>query len=389
MAEIHYLSYDPDAMWNEMMSIYAAAGGDVLFPGDEKYILLRSVQQMLIAAYAAHDNAARMRTQRYAVGDYLDLIGEGMRLPRVEAKAAQTTLAVTIKAASTTVSVAAGTQYTCNGMLVFETSEEAARTCAAGEEVTLSIPAVCTTEGIAGNGVAAGTLLQAMGNEAHVLRVELLSDSAGGSERETDEEYRERMEESSYIDTTTGPASQYRAQALAVSSEIMDARAVADSEYSEDGVGTEYGLAKGQVMVSLLFDEAMEESDRADLIGEVKSALSAQEARPLTDVVLVQEAERVPFSLTVHFAVDEARTGALVSRTQVIAAAEEYAAWQCAQLGRAFDPYRLISMLYSAGCSRVEIDEASTVNGGAVVYTSIKPTQAMQGSVVMEEMADE
>ena len=389
MADVHYLSCDPDKMWEEMMIVYAAAGGDVLFPGDEKYILLRSVQQMLMAAYAAHDNAARMRTLRYAVGEYLDLIGEGMRLPRVEAQAATTTLAVTVRAAGNTVAVAAGTQYSYNGMLIFETAEESARASVPGEEVTFTIPARCTTEGIAGNGVPAGTLLQAMNPTALVMRVEVTAESAGGTERETDEEYRERMQESSYIDTTTGPASQYRAQALAVSAEIIDASAVADSEYGEDGTGTAYGLAAGQVLVSLLFDEAMEESDKLALMEEVRLALSAQEARPLTDVVIVREAERVPFALTVRYAVDRERAGALVSHTEIVAAAQEYTAWQCAQMGRAFDPYRLISLLYSAGCARVDIAAESTVAGGAVAYKAILPTQAMHGTVKMEEIGNE
>ena len=377
---VHYLTYDPDAMWEEMMRIYMQEGGDVLFPGDEKYMLLRAVQQMLIAAYAAHDNAARMRTLRYAVGDYLDLIGEGMRMPRVTAQHAQTMVRVTVKAAGASVSLPKGSQFSYNGLLIFETTQEAAVSATPGGEAVLEAPAQCTTEGIAGNGVEAGTLLHPIYATAQILRAELAAASGGGSERETDEEYRERMRNSSYIDTTTGPASQYSAQAMAVSSAIIDASAVA---------GSEYALEAGHVLISLLFSAGTEQSEKDALLLEVNAALSAQEVRPLTDVVSVQEAQSVPFEITVRYAVDGARSTAMVSRTEIVTAAEDFVLWQCAQLGRAFDPYRLITALYNAGCSRVDIDPTSAVNGGPVGYTAILPTQYMLGTVTLEEIADE
>ena len=44
--EIHYLTYDPDAIWDAMIDAYLDAGGDVLYPGDEKEMLMRGVQSM-------------------------------------------------------------------------------------------------------------------------------------------------------------------------------------------------------------------------------------------------------------------------------------------------------------------------------------------------------
>ena len=31
--ELHYLTYDPDEIWVEMMTNYVEAGGDILYPG--------------------------------------------------------------------------------------------------------------------------------------------------------------------------------------------------------------------------------------------------------------------------------------------------------------------------------------------------------------------
>jgi len=43
--EIHYLTYDPEEIFQEMNLAYIQAGGDILYPGDEKEMLLRGVQQ--------------------------------------------------------------------------------------------------------------------------------------------------------------------------------------------------------------------------------------------------------------------------------------------------------------------------------------------------------
>ena len=45
--ELHYLTYDPEAIWDEMHDAYIEAGGEALYPGDEKEMLLRSVQAVL------------------------------------------------------------------------------------------------------------------------------------------------------------------------------------------------------------------------------------------------------------------------------------------------------------------------------------------------------
>ena len=66
-------------------------------------------------------------------------------------------------------------------------------------------------------------------------------------------------------------------------------------------------------------------------------------------------------------------------------AASAYQAWQSAAIGRAFDPYRLTSMLYNAGCSRVDIDtDASSFDGGVATYTPIDRATRIEGTVELE-----
>lgn len=382
--EIHYLAYDPDAMWDEINRIYLESGGDVLFPGDEKEIILRCLLQVLVTAYAAHDNAARMRTVRYAVGDYLDLLGENMRVPRNKEQSAATTLRLTIQGGAGSVSIPKGALFSYNGLLTFQTTEAAAA-LADIEPVTLDISVECTTGGEVGNGIEAGTIFLPVESAATILRVETLTETTGGREREKDEDYRTRLLESTFSGAVTGPEMQYKSHAMAVSSGIMDASAVADSIFDAD-VGTTYGLERGQVLISLMFRDGVSEADKQAISDAVYAALSPDDVRPLTDHVIVREAQSIPFKLHVRFLVrEDAETDAI---EKIMAAAAEYKAWQCGAIGRAFDPYKLTSMLYNAGCARVEIAEESVFNGGEAGYTRIGKTHYLSGSVEMEEIND-
>lgn len=386
--EIHYLSCDPEAMWEEINRIYIENGGDALFPGDEKEILLRCLLQVLVTAYAAHDTAARMRTVRYAVSDYLDLLGENMRMPRNTEEAATTTLRLTIQDGSGSVNIPKGSLFSHNGFLTFETTEAAA-VLSGGRLVTVDIPARCTTGGEMGNGIAKGTVFLPIEITASIRLVETLSETTGGRNRETDDDYRARLLEGAFNGTVAGPELQYKSRAMAVSSGIVDASAVADSVFipGEPDIGDTYGLERGQVLVSILFDESVSETDRQSLIEEVYDALSPDDVRPLTDQVIVREATSIPFALHVRYRVREDTEGNAIE--DIMAAVVEYKEWQCSALGRAFDPYKLTSMLYNAGCARVEITGESQINGQPAEYTRIGKTFYLNGDVEMEEISDE
>ena len=49
--ELHYVTYDPEELWQAMVTAYIGAGGDLLYPGDEKEMLLRGVQAALVEGF--------------------------------------------------------------------------------------------------------------------------------------------------------------------------------------------------------------------------------------------------------------------------------------------------------------------------------------------------
>lgn len=360
--EIHYLTYDPEAIWEEMIVAYVEAGGDILYPGDEKEMLLRGVQSMLVQVFAGVDVALRMDTLRYAVGEYLDLYGEKRNCIRIPAEAATCTVEIRFKASGTAKTIAAGSALTADGDKLYLLMEAVEQT---GYEQTISAEVICRETGGMGNGLLNGTQMQFMVPNPAVLSVYATRDASGGQDEEDDETYRERIRTYGLINTTTGPQEQYESAAMNVTSEILDARAL--------------NLGAGIVGIYLILQNDV---GAAAIIQSVSEALNAQDVRPLTDTVRVYRAAQMPYELNVQYA-QEAGGSITAAVSDAVA---EYQRWQDETIGRAFNPDKLMAMIYQAGATRVVWGAGSNFNGGNVEYTAINENAHCKGTVTLAVM---
>lgn len=363
--ELHYLTYSPDDIWRDMEEAYIEAGGDMLYPGDEKEILLRGVQQMFVTAFAGIDNALRMDTLRYAVRDYLDVYGEKRNCYRIQAAAAKTTVTITTNATGTPSVLAAGTAMTQDGALFWTTDEDINLS---GNQETITAAITASTPGAAGNSLTAGATMDlAIQNEA-IYSIVVSADATGGQNREDDETYRERIRTYGLSTVTTGPEDQYERAAKEVSSQIIDAAAV--------------NGGPGYVNIYLL--PASSEGTAA-LIAAVEAALSAENVRPLNDLVTVALATKKTYVLNMEY---EAEGGQNISAA-LTEAVNEYKDWQEKTIGRAFNPDRLKALMYQAGCSRVEFGTGSEFDGGTCEYTEIDEDEYCSGTITLAVMDDD
>ena len=349
--EIHYLSYDPEQIWLEMMTAYMEAGGEVLYPGDEKEMLLRGVQSVITQVFAAVDTALRMDTLRYAVGEYLDIYGEKRNCIRNEAKAATSNIEIVFKATGVDKVLPAGTAMTADGERIYLLAEDVHQN---GLAQVVTAPIVCRDTGRVGNGLMAGT---------HLLL--MITDASGGQDTESDDAYRERIRVFGLMNSTTGPKSQYESAAMNVTSEIVDAKAI--------------NMGAGVVGVYLLLNSTMGE---AAILSRVLESLSAKNVRPLTDEVHVYKATALPYTLNVQYGQE---AGSNIGEA-VSAAVEEYRNWQDNSIGRAFNPDKLMAMLYQAGATRVSWAAGSNFNNGDVTYTAIGDTEHCSGTISLAVM---
>ena len=358
--ELHYIAYDPDEMMKAMMLAYTDAGGDLLYPGDEKEMLLRAMQQIMVQAFAGVDNALRMDTLRYAVRDYLDVYGEKRGCYRIGAQAAAATVEITMIPTGTISTIPAGTAMTVDGTVLYQTMEE--HEIDGGDQV-ITATIMCAEEGSVGNGLVAGTQLQTLVPIDGLANIVCTVGAAGGQDKEEDEHYRNRIRTYGLTSITTGARQQYEAAAKGVSSQIIDARAL--------------NLGGGQVGVYIL---AEEDADMAAILQAVEQTLSGETTRPLTDQVSVAAATAIEYTLVAECSHDGS------SRTQaaIAEAVEEYKAWQEETIGRAFNPDMLSSLLYRAGATRVQWGEGSEFDGGTVEYTTISPNKYCSGTISVE-----
>jgi len=358
--ELHYVTFDPDAIWDEMMLTYIDAGGDILYPGDEKEMLLRGVLATIVQVFAGVDNALRMQTLRYAVGDYLDVIGELRGCYRIQASAATATVSITAVATGEQTTLEAGTAMTADGE-VFYLLEEDLTLSGYAETVTASV--VADREGSIGNGLQAGTQLDLSTPVDAVSSIVAATDAVGGNEEEEDDVYRERIREYNLTAVTTGPQRQYEAAAKEVSTEIVDAKALSTTA--------------GQVDVYLILAEG---ASAASIIQSVTDALNADDTRPLTDYVTVQQATDVPYVLNVEYASD----GSSAVTSAIAEAVSDYQAWQDSGIGLAFNPDKLMAAIYQAGATRVVWGDGSVFDeSGPIEYTEIAATERCKGTITL------
>lgn len=363
--ELHYLAYDPDEIMAEMMQAYVDAGGSVIRAGDEKEMLLRAVQNTFVLAFAGIDNALRMATLRYAMGEYLDIKGEDRDCYRIEATPAHAVITITTGATGEAVTIPAGSIVTQDGMILYTTDEDILLPGTAG---TLTANITAEQPGAKGNSLLANAQMQFLLPFNGVTDVICSTAASGGQDREDDETYRERCRTYGLSAVTTGPSESYERIAKETSSDIIDAKAI-----HGDDLDVEIYL--------ILKEGAAAETIKAAVL----AACDPKTERPLNDHLIVDEAEDLSYTLNVQYSgVDTTNLAAAVSQ-----AVEEYQAWQDNVIGQVFNPDKLKSYLYNAGCTLVVFGAGSEFDGGAVERTVIEPYQRCKGTITTAVIDDD
>ncbi len=359
--ETHYVDYDPEKVWDEMMRVYIQNGGDILWPGDEKEIFLRAVLAIATAIMAKIDNALRMDTLKYATGDYLKLYGQKRNCEYIEARAATARVEITFQATGTAKTIPAGAELTADGTMVYTLTESVAQT---GSVQTIQTTVECATAGSVGNGLHAGANLHFVESQEAVTSVIVLEDAGGGMDAEDEEVYRERIHTYGLSTITTGTQQAYESAAKAVSSQIIDARALNDGA--------------GQVGIYLILEDGASESA---IKGSVAQALTPVSRRPLDDEVHVYTAAEVAYTLSVQIW----KNSYTAMTEEIEIAIEEYHQWQDNTVGQPFNPDKLIMYLLLLGADRVEFAEGSGISG-SVEYRNIPDRSRCKGTITWEVM---
>lgn len=342
--DIQFLETDTETIESNMIALYelfmreSGRKDYKMYPASPERLFLSWCAAVIVQQRVLIDETAKKNVPRYATGEYLDSLAELFKdIERLPAKPAVATFRCYIsQEQKQSVLVPAGTRISFD-QIVFETTEE------------LEIPAGsiygdvngrCQSVGVVGNGLAAGQVKEIVDVYDYYLKVENITKTSGGAEREGDREYYERMRESMESFSTAGPVNSYIYHAKSVTAAVMDVSATSP----EPGV----------VDVRVLLQDGEQPSEA--VLQEIYEKLNADDVRPLTDIVTVSPPEEDKFEIDVTFWIErniQASSSIIEKATR--SAVEEYISWQTGKMGRDINPSYLVQKMMESGVKRVEV----------------------------------
>lgn len=341
---------DSGALYDSIIESVELETKEPLYPGDERRIFAEALTQLFVGITNLCNSACNNKMLQYAEGDALDALGYRMGVTRFPATAAGATFLFTLtEAQATDKIIPAGTLITTDGDLYFATDEDL--TIAAGD-TTGTVTATCTEAGEIGNGYAAGAVAQLVEYLDGVSTAENTTTTAGGEEEEEDDDYRERIHLANSAFSTAGPAKAYEYHAKSADASIIDV--VVDSP------------SACVVNLYILCETGLPD---AGVLAAVQAACSADDVRPLTDLVTALAPTAVSYDITMKYyttAEDEADCVAAIEGDG--GAIDQYIAWQAGAIGRNINPDKLLAMCMSPsggpGCIRMEITSPTVTEVG-------------------------
>lgn len=366
LPDIDFVDADAEKVKAAIFNDYTSITGRTLAQGDPVRLFLLVVAEAIIRLMNNQNYVGKQNLLKYAAGDNLDALGAFSDTDRIPASAATTTLQITLSAARTQETIVpAGTRVASTDGLYFATDEDAA--VLAGN-MTTTVKATCQTVGTVGNGFLPGEIKSVVDPVAYVASIVNTTTSAGGADEESDDDYRERIHEAPEHFSTAGPTGAYEYWAKSANSGIIDVAVTSPSA--------------GTVEIRPLMTGGT--LPKQELLDAVKTVVSADKVRPLTDNVSVVAPDEVSYDIAMTYYTDTGTAKSTI-KDAVTQAVNNYRLWQKSKIGRDINPSRLIAdVMAVAGVKRVTLT--------APTYTVLTDTQVAQDkttSIVLGGSEDE
>lgn len=340
--QYQFIPMDPDEIIEWMIAKYEEMTGVTVQPGSPEMLFVRWAASVVIQERALANHAANQNLPSRAEGANLDALAEIFySKERPGAKAATCTMRFTISGTLTfAVLIPGGTRVTdASNTLVWETVEDV---YVKAGDIYADVKIQCQTTGTAGNGFVAGQINTIVDLFAYYQSCANLNESDGGGDEATDAEFYELLRLSMDAYSTAGARGSYIYWAMQVDTKIADVIAASPTP----------GVVKLYVLMN---DGSIATKEIKD---KVLAECSADNRRPLTDLVSVEDPEKVTYNVDLTYYIqDDAEVSAEELALAVATKVGEFTDWQSAKLGRDINPSRLISMLMETGIKRVVLRE--------------------------------
>lgn len=366
--QYQFIPTDPDDIVEWMAAKYEALTGVTVQPGSPERLFIQWAAAVVIQERALANYAANQNLPSRAEGKNLDALAElFFEDERPQAKAATCTMRFTISEAQKfAVLIPKGTRVTdASNTFVWETVEDIHVN--AGDTYA-DVKIQCQTKGAAGNGFVAGQINTLVDLFAYFQSCANLNESDGGGDEASDEEFYELLRLSMDGYSCAGARGGYIYFAKKEDTRIADVIAASPTP--------------GVVKLYVLMDDGTIATE--EIKEKVLKACSADNVRPLTDFVSVEDPEQVEYNVRLtYYLKSDADISAEELGKAILEKVGKFTDWQSAKLGRDINPSRLISMLMETGVKRVEVEEPAftALRDGSDKDT---PQVAVLGTVTVE-----
>lgn len=338
MAELNFVDADPEKVQNRLIANFERLADRKLQPADPVRLFLLAAASEITQMRADMNIAARQNLLRYARGEVLDYMGDAVNTPRIGAVAAQVPIRFTLSTVQRVpITIPAGTRISPRAGLYF-----APKTNVIVPPGLTEVDAVCEclTAGEVGNGWLTGQINTIVDPVQWLATAVNTAKSAGGAEKESDDQYRARIRAAPESFSVAGPKGSYEHWVRAVSPDIIDVLV--------------QNAAPGKVSVVALMKGGIAPSE--EIKTAIRTKLNDTKIRPLSDEVIVESPVEIKYDIRVDYWIDEEHADNLESiKKAVNASVEEYVVWQKSKLGRDLNPDELIKRMLQAGAKRTKL----------------------------------
>lgn len=437
MEDLSFLQTNSAEIHRKVIKALESHVNEPLFPGDERRIFGEGLVAVLVAAFAAANEACKEKMIQYAKGDVLDALGERYKCDRLLPVAAKTTLRFAVnEILERNIIIPKGTRVTPDNEVYFQTKDAAV--IQAGS-YSVMVQAECVEAGEAYNGYPIGTIKQLVDLIPYVDTVENTVETYDGDDGEPypevdggigDNHYRERIMLAPTSLTSAGPRDAYEFFAKSADASIADVAIISDKEVLNKTLqiygGCVFIGGRDLILDSLVIDGCTKDTDytvdysdkellKIELIGskaslesveatiekemackvlivpilnggeipdedilkKVSDMCSADDVRPMTDLVEVRAPEQVPYDIELTYYVEADNESDVVESIESASGAiNQYKEWQDTKMGRDINPDKLRAMCLAPstgkGCTRIIVNEPT--------YTELSSVQVAKFS---------
>jgi phage-related baseplate assembly protein len=332
-----FLDADPDTIEKKIIALYEKLAKTKLSQANPLNIFFKVIIYIIVQLKMRINFNRDQNFVDTSEAPYLDKLGRFHGTNRLSSTKAITTLRFYISAEQTRIlTIPAGVRATPGNNIYFKTLKDLE---IKPGEMYGDVNAECTEFGTLGNDFGPGEINVLVDPFQYYLSLENLTKSAGGSDEENDDNFKERVWDAPLSYSTCGPKEAYRYWAKSASPLVVDA-----------GISTpEPGHT---LVIPVLANGALPTQDILDL---VYKAISPDDKRPNTDFVRVEAPKVVNYDIEVHYWINKNEINAIKIQKAVENAVKDFILWQRVKLGRDVNPSKLIELIIRAGAKRVEV----------------------------------